>query len=210
MRSDCQGIALVLLAALPWTALAQTAATPAQNLPANYPAKPVRVVVPFTAGGPNDAVLRPLTQKFHELLGQPFVFDYRPGGGAVIGAALAAKSAPDGYTLLLGNATTHAINATLHKKLPYNHARDFTPISTFAMTPNLLTVTPSLGIELPDLDYWEPTFAVELESAGDTLHVCAPSVGIYPCGGCQGATNPLGTLTVPITVDLPDTVSTML
>ena len=95
----------MLLAALPWTALAQTAATPAQNLPANYPAKPVRVVVPFTAGGPNDAVLRPLTQKFHELLGQPFVFDYRPGGGAVIGTDYVAKAPPDGYTLLVTSAT---------------------------------------------------------------------------------------------------------
>jgi tripartite-type tricarboxylate transporter receptor subunit TctC len=145
MRSDCQGIALVLLAALPWTALAQTAATPAQNLPANYPAKPVRVVVPFTAGGPNDAVLRPLTQKFHELLGQPFVFDYRPGGGAVIGTDYVAKAPPDGYTLLVTSAT-FTINAATYARLPYDIVRDFAPVSTIATGNIVFLVNPVVPV----------------------------------------------------------------
>ena len=124
-------------------ALAQPTDAPKAGAPSastsagqTYPVKPVRVVVPFTAGGPNDAVLRPLTQKFHELLGQPFVFDYRPGGAAIIGTDYVAKAPPDGYTLLIISAT-FTINSVTYAKLPYDTLRDFAPISTIA-TGNIL------------------------------------------------------------------------
>ena len=96
-----------------------------------YPAKPVRIIVPFTAGGPNDSVLRPLSQKLHELLGQPFVVDYRPGGNAIIGTDYVAKSSPDGYTLLI-ISSTFTINTATYAKLPFDAIRDFAPISSIA------------------------------------------------------------------------------
>ncbi len=111
------------------------AMAPAQS----YPAKPVRVVVPFTPGGPNDAVLRPLTQKLHELLGQPFVFDYRPGGSAIIGTDYVAKAPPDGYTLLI-ISSTFTINTATFAKLPYDAVRDFAAISPIATGHIILVV----------------------------------------------------------------------
>ena len=104
-----------------------------------YPAKPVRIIVPFTPGGPNDSVLRPLSQKLHELLGQPFVVDYRPGGNAIIGTDYVAKSAPDGYTLLI-ISSTFTINTATYAKLPYDAMRDFAPISSIATGDILLVV----------------------------------------------------------------------
>lgn len=104
----------------------------------SYPAKPVRVIVPFTAGGPNDEVLRPLTQKLHEQFGQPFVVDYRPGGAAIIGTDYVAKSPPDGYTLLIISAT-FTINTATYAKLPFDAIRDFAPVSSIA-TGNILLV----------------------------------------------------------------------
>ncbi len=96
-----------------------------------YPAKPVRIIVPFTAGGPNDSVLRPLSQKLHELLGQPFIVDYRPGGNAIIGTDYVAKSSPDGYTLLI-ISSTFTINTATYAKLPFDAIRDFAAVSSIA------------------------------------------------------------------------------
>ncbi len=104
-----------------------------------YPAKPVRIIVPFTAGGPNDSVLRPLSQKLHETFGQPFVLDYRPGGNAIIGTDYVAKALPDGYTLLI-ISSTFTINTATYAKLPYDAVRDFAAISSIA-TGDILLVT---------------------------------------------------------------------
>lgn len=104
-----------------------------------YPVKPVRVVVPFTPGGPNDSVLRPLTQKLHETFGQPFVVDYRPGGNAIIGTDHVAKATPDGYTLLI-ISSTFTINTATYAKLPYDAVRDFAAISSIA-TGDIILVT---------------------------------------------------------------------
>jgi len=101
--------------------------------------------VPFAPGGGTDITGRAIAMKLTEALGQTVVVDNRAGAAGIIGAEIAARAAPDGYTLFNYGIGQSVIPA-LHKKLPYNHARDFTPISTFAMTPNLLTVTPSLGI----------------------------------------------------------------
>jgi tripartite-type tricarboxylate transporter receptor subunit TctC len=105
-----------------------------------YPAKPVRVIVPFTPGGPNDEVLRPLTQKLHEQFGQPFVVDYRPGGAAIIGTDYVAKAPPDGYTLLIISAT-FTINTATYAKLPFDAIRDFAAISSIASGNIFLVVT---------------------------------------------------------------------
>jgi tripartite-type tricarboxylate transporter receptor subunit TctC len=103
------------------------------------PVKPVRVVVPITPGGPNDLVLRPLSQKLHGMLGQPFVLDYRPGGSAIIGTDYMAKAPPDGYTLLI-ISSTFTINTATFAKLPYDAIRDFAAVSSIATGDILLVV----------------------------------------------------------------------
>lgn len=108
-----------------------------------YPAKPVRIVVGVPPGGGTDILGRMLARKLSETMGQQFVVENRPGAGTVLGSEMVAKSAPDGYTLLLGiNAL--AANHTLYKKLPYNTLRDFAPVILAAATPNILVVHPSL------------------------------------------------------------------
>lgn len=110
----------------------------------SYPSRPLRFIVPLPAGGGADLVARVLAERLSKSLGQQVLVDNRAGGGTVIGADLAAKSAPDGYTLLLGTATTHAINASLVKKLPYDPVRDFAPISLVAALPQIIVAHPSL------------------------------------------------------------------
>jgi tripartite-type tricarboxylate transporter receptor subunit TctC len=110
---------------------------------AQYPAKPVRLIVPFPPGGGSDALSRILGPKLSEALGQQVVIENRPGAGANIGAEVAAKSPPDGYTLLMGNVA-HAINASLYGKLNYDFIKDFAPISLLASTPNIVVVHPSV------------------------------------------------------------------
>jgi tripartite-type tricarboxylate transporter receptor subunit TctC len=109
-----------------------------------YPSKPIRVVVPFTAGGPTDAVARLVGAKMGELLRQQFVVENRVGAGGNIGADVVAKSSPDGYTLLMATVSTHAINPGLYKKMPYDPVRDFAPIGQIGVTPTLLAVHPSV------------------------------------------------------------------
>ena len=113
---------------------------------AAYPEKPVRLIVPFPAGGGVDIVARGLAPHLTERWGQQVIVDNRPGAGATLGAELAAKSPPDGYTLLLAN-TAHAINATLFKKLPYDAVRSFEPISLIATQPSLLVVHPAVPVK---------------------------------------------------------------
>ena len=108
-----------------------------------YPEKTVRIVVPFAAGGGADILARILAQKLPEIWGQNVVVDNRPGAGAVIGTELVARSAPDGYTLLL-SANPHGSNPALVPKLPYDTVRDFAPITMVASAPLLLVVHPSL------------------------------------------------------------------
>jgi tripartite-type tricarboxylate transporter receptor subunit TctC len=112
-----------------------------------YPAKPIRLVVPFPPGGPADAVARPLAQKLTETLGQPVVIDNRPGATGTIGASLVAKSPPDGYTLLLGTSNELAMSPGLYEKLPYNPNEDFAPLSIVIIFPNILVTHPSLPVK---------------------------------------------------------------
>ena len=109
-----------------------------------YPSKPIRLVVPFPPGGSLDVVARAIGQKLSEAWGQPVVIDNRPGAGGNIGADVVAKSAPDGYTILEGALSTHAVNVSLYAKMPYDPIRDFAPITLVAVTPNVLVLNPSL------------------------------------------------------------------
>jgi tripartite-type tricarboxylate transporter receptor subunit TctC len=109
----------------------------------DYPTKPVRLILPFGAGGSTDIVGRIFAQRVSDLLGQSLVIDNRAGAGGIIGTELGARSAPDGYTIMTFGIN-QAVTATLYKKLPYDHLRDFTPISLYATMPNILCVTPSL------------------------------------------------------------------
>ena len=111
-----------------------------------FPQKPVRLVVPFPPGGPIDTVSRAIAQKLTEAWGQTVVVDNRPGAGGNIGADLVAKAAPDGYTVVMGALSTHAVNPSLYPKMPYDAAKDFAPIALVAVTPNVLVVNPSLPV----------------------------------------------------------------
>jgi len=110
----------------------------------DYPNRPVTFVVPFTPGAATDILTRMLGAKLEERLGKPFVVENRPGAGTVIGSNSVAKSAPDGYTLLMATSTPMAINVTLHKNLPFNPATDFVPLGLVAQSPFVLIVNPSL------------------------------------------------------------------
>jgi tripartite-type tricarboxylate transporter receptor subunit TctC len=108
-----------------------------------WPAKNVTIVVPFATGGTTDAIARSLGQELSKSLGQPVIVENKPGAGATIGADYVAKAKPDGYTLLLG-AVHHTIASSVYKKLPYDFQRDFAPVSTVALVPNVLVVNPSV------------------------------------------------------------------
>ncbi|MGZ5094944.1 MAG: Bug family tripartite tricarboxylate transporter substrate binding protein [Burkholderiales bacterium] len=118
-----------------------------QALAQTYPAKPVRMVVPFPAGGTPDILGRILAQKLTATVGQPVLIDNRGGAAGNIGVESVARSAPDGYTLVIGNSGTFAVNPSLYAKLPFNPTKDFTPVTPIAMVPNLLVVHPSLPVK---------------------------------------------------------------
>ena len=119
------------------------AIVPAATIAAQYPERPIRMIVPFSPGGGSDISARTMTDEFGQALGTTIVVDNRPGAGSVLGADIASKSAPDGYTLFLGNISM-AFNAALYKKLPFNAIRDFTPISLATEQPNIIVVHPSV------------------------------------------------------------------
>ena len=112
-----------------------------------YPAKPVRLVVPFPAGGATDILARTISLKAAEKLGQQIVIDNRPGAGGTIGSDHVAKSAPDGYTLLIATGSTHSIGPIINPKIPYNVDRDFIPVVYVAKTSSVLVVPSTLPVK---------------------------------------------------------------
>ncbi|MGA8515637.1 MAG: tripartite tricarboxylate transporter substrate binding protein, partial [Burkholderiaceae bacterium] len=106
----------------------------------SYPSKPIKLIVPFPAGGATDILARALSQKLGEKLGQSVVVENRPGAGGTIGSAAAANAAPDGYTLLLATSSTHSIGPAINPKIPYDAFADFTPLGYVATSPNLVLV----------------------------------------------------------------------
>lgn len=109
----------------------------------NYPNKPVRWVIPYAPGGGTDVIARPLALKLGEVLGVPIVYENRGGGGGLIAGELVARSAPDGYTLLVGSGNTHVFPTLLYDKVPYDPVKDYAPITNFVIVPNVLVAHPS-------------------------------------------------------------------
>ena len=132
--------------ALALAACLVVAATGEHAAAQTFPAKSVRLVVPFPPGGPLDAVGRAIADKLTQAWGQPVVVDNKPGAGGNIGADLVAKSAADGYTVVMGALSTHAVNPNLYPTMPYDAVKDFAPITLVAVTPNVLVVNPSLPV----------------------------------------------------------------
>lgn len=139
MRQLAAG-AVVLSFCVPGAAIAQGADA------ARYPARAVRIVVPFGPGGPADIVARAAAQKMTEGLGQQVVIENRGGANGVVGTDAVAKSAPDGYTLVMGTTGTHGINASLFQKIPYDTVNDFAPIARLGISNYVLVAHPSLPV----------------------------------------------------------------
>jgi len=133
MRKRIAWVAKVALALLPSLCAAQA-----------WPAKPIKWVVPFAPGGTTDILARTISEKLTVALGVPVIVENKPGAGGGVGADLVAKSAPDGYTILGGTISTHAINASLYSNLPYDPVKDFVPITLIARVPNMLVVNPEV------------------------------------------------------------------
>ncbi|HVL57312.1 MAG TPA: tripartite tricarboxylate transporter substrate binding protein [Burkholderiaceae bacterium] len=141
-RRNLKSLALLAAAAIAAPARAQDA----------YPSRPIRLIVPFAAGGAIDIISRTISAELSKQLDQPIVIDNRPGAGGSIGAEAAARAAPDGYTLVAGTSATHAVNPALYAKLPYDVENDFIAVSYWGGVPNVLVVTPASGIaSLDDL-----------------------------------------------------------
>ena len=124
-------------------ALASISAANAQA----YPNRPIRAIVPIAPGGGTDTTGRLVTTRLSEALGQQIVVDNRAGGGGTIGASIVAKAQPDGYTILFGSISTHGVNPAIYKNLPYDHIKDFAPVSLIGTVPNVLVVHPSLPVK---------------------------------------------------------------
>ena len=166
MRSLCKRALLAGLGALSLSAAAF----------AQYPNKPIKIIVPFLAGGTTDIMARAVAADLQKAFGQAVVVENRAGAGGNIGADAVAKSAPDGYTFLMGTVGTHAINMALYAKMPYDAVKDFAPVSLVAAVPNILVATPSFPVnsvkELIDLAKKEDgklTFASS--GSGTSIHL---------------------------------------
>jgi tripartite-type tricarboxylate transporter receptor subunit TctC len=171
--------ALALLGASLLAALASPGEALAQS---PYPVKPVKIIVPYPAGGYYDVASRVLAQRFSEVLGQPFVVENRAGANGIVGTEFTAKSAPDGYTIMMGGIGPHAINASLYPKLSYDPLRDFAPIILVSMAPNALVAYPGFAPksvrELLDLARAQPgKLNYASNGSGSSPHLCAEMLG---------------------------------
>lgn len=157
---------LMAMAILPGTALAQ----------ADYPSKTVTIVVPFAAGGTTDMLGRILADRLGQRLKGTFIIENKAGAGGNIGVASVAKSTPDGYTLGMGTVSTHSINPNVYKAMPYDHVKDFIPLSLVAAVPNILLVNPEVKANtVPELVAFlksEPgKHAFASSGAGTSIHL---------------------------------------
>ncbi len=115
--------------------------------PVQYPVKAIRMIVPSAPGSGPDIMARTIAQKLSEAWSQPVVVEARPGAGGIIGSEAVARSSPDGYTLIMGNAGSHSVNPSLYRKLPYDPLKDFAPVALVSSAPNILIVHPSLPVK---------------------------------------------------------------
>ncbi len=169
-------------------AMAALALTGAPGQAQDYPNRPVRIVVSFSAGGPTDIVGRIFAAKLSELLGQQFFVENKVGAGGNIGADQVAKSPADGYTLLVATVSTHAINPGLYAKMPYDPVKDFAPIAQVGVTPTMLAVHPSVPatdvkslIELVKQNPGKYTYGSS--GMGSILHLCGEQFKSLAGGG---------------------------
>jgi tripartite-type tricarboxylate transporter receptor subunit TctC len=165
---------LYVLAGLVTALLVPGASATAES---TYPSKPVRMIVSFAAGGPTDIVARIMGARMGEILGQQFIVENKTGAGGNIGADVVAKSAPDGYTLLMATVSTHAINPGLYRKIPYDPIGDFAPVGQVGVTPIMLVVHPSIPatdvkslVNLTKAD--TSRFTYGSSGVGSILHLC--------------------------------------
>jgi tripartite-type tricarboxylate transporter receptor subunit TctC len=134
----------------------------------DYPTKPIKLVVGFPPGGSNDVVARIIAPKLAEILGQPVVVENRPGANATLGTDFVSKSAPDGYTLTLGSLSPLVISLATYANIPYDTAKDFAPINTVALTPEVIALHPSTPAKtLPELVELSKQKQVTLSSSGN-------------------------------------------
>ncbi|RST50328.1 tripartite tricarboxylate transporter substrate binding protein [Variovorax sp. MHTC-1] len=138
--------------------------------PADFPARPIRIVVPFAAGGATDVIARVVGQKMSDQLGQPVVIDNKSGANGNIGAIAVARATPDGYTILMATSS-HAINATLYRKLDYSLTKDFAALSNLASVPLVLVVNPGVPARSA------PEFAAFAKGQGDKLNFASGGTG---------------------------------
>jgi tripartite-type tricarboxylate transporter receptor subunit TctC len=147
----------------------------AQSAAQNFPSKPIRIVVTFTSGGAPDIIARLLGERMTADWGQPVIIENKPGAGGNIGADFVAKSAPDGYTVVVGTVGTHSINGALYSKMPYDMVKDFTPVTLLATTPNMLVVhndVPAKTLqEFIDLGKKEGKMSFASSGSGTSIHV---------------------------------------
>ncbi len=137
-------------------------AAAAQAFAQGYPAKPLKMIIPYPPGGGNDTLGRLFAAKLGDRMGQPVVVENRPGAGTLIGTELAAKSPPDGYTILLSSIATHALSPNLYAKVPYDPIRDFAPITLLGIAPTVLVVP----ADLPAKDLAELVAAAKAKPGG--------------------------------------------
>jgi len=151
MRASChssgcrRAAAAALLVAAAWAAVPQATAQTLSSQ--NWPSKPITLVMPYPPGGGTDTMARLITQRLEPRLGQPVIFEYRPGAGSAIAATYTSRQPADGHTILYATSTTMAINVSVHKNLSYDPTKDLTPIAQFAVTPFVLVVHPQLNVK---------------------------------------------------------------
>jgi tripartite-type tricarboxylate transporter receptor subunit TctC len=142
IRLKCPALALALLA------LASAVTLPNQTAQAaDYPSRPIHLIVPYAAGGAADSIARILAKRMAKALGQTIVVENRGGGGSIVGTEFVNKAEPDGYTLLLGQSGPISINPAVYKNLPYDPVKDFAPVSLTTTYPYVMVVNPSLGVK---------------------------------------------------------------
>jgi tripartite-type tricarboxylate transporter receptor subunit TctC len=142
IRLKCPALALALLA------LASAVTLPNQTAQAaDYPSRPIHLIVPYAAGGAADSIARILAKRMGKALGQTIVVENRGGGGSIVGTEFVNKAEPDGYTLLLGQSGPISINPAVYKNLPYDPVKDFAPVSLTTTYPYVMVVNPSLGVK---------------------------------------------------------------
>ena len=155
--------------------LSLAASAGAQPAAPDFPSKPIRIVVTFTSGGAPDIIARLLGERMSADWGQAVTIDNKPGAGGNIGADFVAKSAPDGYTLVVGTVGTHSINGALYAKMPYDMVKDFAPVSLLATTPNMLVVhnnVPAKTLkDFIDLGKKEGKMSFASSGPGTSIHV---------------------------------------